>query len=105
VDVDLDAAVSGEPLTIEFLGTSEGDAAFSVQLWIAVDQPFVARQVAPATLDQTEPGGQSVYVIPKIDTTEYKRLGLIITRIDAEEHADQEGAYTIVLRPGAKNGT
>jgi hypothetical protein len=33
--------------------------------------------------------------------TEYNRLGLIITRVDAKERLDPTGAYTIALHPDA----
>lgn len=45
--------------------------------------------------------GHLVYVIPVVNTTEYNRLGLIITRFDAKESSDPIGEYTIVLHADA----
>jgi hypothetical protein len=37
-------------------------------------------------------------VIPAIDIDESNRLGVIITRVDANEHLDSLGEYTILMR-------
>jgi hypothetical protein len=62
-------------------------------------QSMAAQVAAPQTEKRTGPDGQPVYVVPEIDTAEYNRLGLIITRVDASESSDPVGAYTLVLRP------
>ena len=45
--------------------------------------------------------GRFSYRLPAIDTTEFNRLGLLITGTDAGEGSEPEGAYTIVLYYGA----
>ena len=42
-------------------------------------------------------GGAHVYTIPQLDTSAYDRLGLIITRLDADETGDPVGSYRITL--------
>jgi hypothetical protein len=45
--------------------------------------------------------GHLVTRIPAIDTAAANRLGLIITRVDANESSDPVGAYTVLLHAGA----
>jgi hypothetical protein len=40
----------------------------------------------------------------KFNTTAYNRLGLIITRFDANEDSDPAGEYTILLPPAVDGG-
>jgi hypothetical protein len=105
VDVVLDPAANGQPLTIEFYGAPAADAVFHVQLWKLIDPGGGARPrripsqvAAPEVLAPTNADGHLVYAIPAVDTAAYNRLGLIITRIDAHEGSDPIGEYTIVLR-------
>jgi hypothetical protein len=104
VDVVLDPAADGQPLTIEFHPAPGTDAEFNVQLWKLMDSGTGARpQRIPAgvttteVLTQANPDGHLFYVTPAIDTSTYNRLGLIITRLDATESSDPIGEYTIVL--------
>ena len=50
----------------------------------------------PETVPQDH-GAAHVYVIPRVDTTTYDRLALIITRLDSDETSDPAGNYTITL--------
>lgn len=50
-------------------------------------------------LTDGQPDGRFIYIIPEINTAEYNRLGLIITRLDVYENIDPVGEYTIVLKP------
>jgi hypothetical protein len=99
VDVELDATANGELLAIEVYGAPGSDAVFNVELWKLADQPRAAQIAVPETMKRTGLDGQPVYIIPAIDTAEYNSLGLIITRTDAQESLDSEGAYTVVLHP------
>jgi hypothetical protein len=108
VDVMLDPAVDGQPLTVELCGVPGADAEFHVELWKLMDVGGGARPrrvptqtTAPAVLTWSDGDGHLVYIIPAIDTAAYNRLGLIITRVDAKENSDPVGAYTIVLRGDA----
>jgi hypothetical protein len=104
VDVALDPAADGRPLTIEFYGAPGAGAVFHVQLWKLIDpgggarpQRIPSQVAAPEVLATTNANGRLTYTIPALDTTAYNRLGLIITRIDAHENSDPIGEYTIVL--------
>jgi hypothetical protein len=104
VDMVLDPTVDGQPLTLEFYGAPGAAAEFNVQLWKLIDSAEDARprRVGPDITTMELPTranseGHLFYAIPEIDTTEYNRLGLIITRVDAEESSDPIGEYTIVL--------
>ena len=63
-------------------------------------QPLLTQLTSPETLAEVNPEGNRFYVIPAIETAVTNRLGLIITRLDAQESSDPKGAYTIVLYPG-----
>ncbi len=102
VEVALDGAANGKPLTIEVRGVGAADAVFDVQLWKLSGGGEAARSAVPETLESTGADGQLVYAVPAIDATAYNRLGLVITRLDAGEGTDPEGAYTVVLGPVAE---
>jgi hypothetical protein len=102
VDVRLDPAVRGQPLTAEIQGVGAG-ARFSVRIWRLTAGATKHRgvTVGPDVVSQT-PEGSFLYTIPQVDTSTYDRLALIITRVDGAEASDPTGAYTITLRPGAE---
>jgi hypothetical protein len=107
VDVILDPAADGQPLTLEFHPAPGADAKFNVQLWKLMGSGTRARpQRVPAGMTTTEVltganlDGHLFYDIPAIDTTAYNRVGLIITRLDANEGLDPAGEYTILLFRG-----
>jgi hypothetical protein len=105
IEVELEAPTKGKALTMEIHGAPGSVAVLNVQLWKSVGQPPTAQAVPPRAVKRLDPDGTVVYIIPAIDTAEQDRLGLIITRVDAEERLDRDGAYTIVLRPGAQTRT
>jgi len=98
IEVRLDARTRGRPLTIQVDSAPGSPAVFGVQLWELSDQPTAAKTAAPVTVERTDPDGAYVYALPAIDAAESDRLGLIITRLDAGERSDQEGAYTVIVR-------
>lgn len=103
VDVVLDPAADGQPLTLEFHGAPGAGAVFHVEVWKLMDlgegtKP--QRVMVPEPLVNTNADGSLSYTIPIIDTRTHNRLGLIITRVDANEGSDPVGAYTIVLHAG-----
>jgi hypothetical protein len=111
VDVVLDPAADGQPLTVEFHTAPGADAEFNVQLWKLMGSgtgPRPQRIPAGVTtveiLTRVNPDGPLFYVIPAIDTAAYNRVGLIITRFDANEGSDPAGEYTILLHPAADGG-
>jgi hypothetical protein len=105
VDIVLDPAADGQPLTIELFHPPVAGAEFNVQILhladsVAGDKPkHVMTQVAD--LEAPADGnaeGRLVYTIPALDGAAYNRLGLVITRLDAQEASEPAGEYTIVLR-------
>jgi hypothetical protein len=104
VELELDPTADGQALTLEFYGAPGADAEFNVQLWKLMDpggdkrgQRIPTQLAVTDILSATSPEGHLTYVIPAIDTTEYNTVGLIITRLDAKEHLDPSGEYTLVL--------
>jgi hypothetical protein len=103
IDVVLDPAVDGQPLVLELYGAPGADAEFVVQLWKlmgsgqgAKPRRVPSQMTAPEVL-RANGNGHFNYVIPAVDMKAYNRLGLIITRVDANESLDPVGAYTITL--------
>jgi hypothetical protein len=105
VDLILDPAADGHPLTIELQGAPGAAAEFAVQVWALKDrghgpepQPVPTPTASPEILETASPGERVSYAIPAVDTRESNRLGIIITRVDTEERSDPVGAYTIFMR-------
>jgi len=108
VEVALDRATDGQPLTLEFWGVPGADAEFSVQLWRLRDlgegtrpQRIPDQAAAPEVLTEVNADGHLLYAVPEINTADTNRLGLIIMRLDTRESSDPVGEYTIMLRLGA----
>jgi hypothetical protein len=108
VDVVLDPATDGQALTIQFYGAPGAGADFNVQLWKLKGpgngeepQRVSTPAAVPEVLAPVDAEGRLFYLIPVIDTAEYDRLGLIITRLDDQERSDPIGEYTIALHPDA----
>jgi hypothetical protein len=107
VDVVLDSAVDGQSLTIELIGAPEGEARFNVQVWTLTEagpsgrpQRIPAQLAGPEVLADQDGDGHVSTRIRLIDLAEFNRLGLIITRVDANERIDPVGAFTIRVRAG-----
>ncbi len=97
VEVSLDPALQGQPLTVRF--QREGEVArFNIQIWKLAPGETKPRSftAGPEIVPQTGDGAH-VYVIPQVDTTVYDRLALIITRPDSDETADPVGDYSVML--------
>jgi hypothetical protein len=107
VEVVLDPTADGQSLTIAIYSDQGADAEFDMQLWTVVDSGGGVRPQRVTSIISNEEilalvtqDGCRSYVIPVIDITMYNRLGIVITRLDAEESSDPIGAYNIVLQPG-----
>lgn len=107
VDVILDPAAEGQPVTLGFHGAPGVDAEFNVQIWQLMDSEVGTRprRIGAAAISsevpvRVNPDGRLIYTIPAIDMAATDRLGLVITRTDARESSDPVGEYTIVLHPG-----
>lgn len=99
VEVVLEGAAHGQPLTVELHGSPAGSAEFRLEVW-----PVTAagRQLLPAAMAPEaavrRPDGSLSFSLPELDLGRYNRLGLIITRVDGGERLDPVGSYTLVLR-------
>jgi hypothetical protein len=98
VEVILEPAVDGKALAVEFYGTPGAAAAFSLQVWRLGPGESRPRPITaiPETMVPGADGGV-FYIIDSVDTAEFDRLALIITRIDPDESIDPGGGYTINL--------
>jgi hypothetical protein len=106
VDVHLDPAANGQPLTLEFYAAPGSDAAFNVEIVLLTDssesprpQRVPAEMAATGVLASKNSDGRRFYTIPEIRANVYSRLGVVITRLDTEETSDPVGEYTIALYP------
>jgi hypothetical protein len=107
VEIDLDPSLDGQPFTVDFYASSDGGADFVVQIWMlmagaggSLPQALVVQPEAPTLLATTGSDRHLLYSIAAIDTRQYNRLGLVITRVDARERQDANGSYEIALGPG-----
>jgi hypothetical protein len=101
VDVALAPSLDRQSLTLEFHSARGGEAEFAAQVWslMAPGDGSRPRPASPVVLMTKNSDGHLSHVIPAINTAECNRLGLVITRTDAQESLDPEGAYTVVLHP------
>jgi hypothetical protein len=96
IEVDLEAAAVGQPVTIYVQGKQQ-TARFSVQVWrLRRGDLFpVAVAFAPEAVAQ---GGDGIFTIAVPQAgSECNRLALIITRIDPNEAMDSVGAYSVMV--------
>jgi len=98
VEVSLEGAAHGGPLTIELRGIPAGSAEFRLEVWpvMAAGRRLLPAALAPEAAVR-RPDGSLSFSLPSVDLTRYNRLGLIITRVDSGESLDPVGAYTLVL--------
>jgi hypothetical protein len=103
VEVILSPEQDGAPLTIEFSGNPNAAAEFNVEIWKlkSVERSKWYQRVLFPNPD----GGHIlsnadgwVYTLPEVDTSEFDRLALIITRVDNQENLDPRGEYRIFIR-------
>jgi len=96
LEMSLSPVVHNQPVAITFQG--EGAVAqFNVQIWkLRSGAKPQAVTPQPETIPQDR-GAAHVTVIPRVDTTAYDRLALIITRLDSDETSDPAGNYTVTL--------
>jgi hypothetical protein len=106
VEVVLEPSADGRRPAAEQRGAPEAGMGFRVQLWKLNDLGEGSSPALDGPLEMLEPAGgegRLPYAIPRVDTTAYNRLGLVVVRVDADEAADAIGAYTLVLH--GKAGT
>ena len=103
VELVLSPELNGQPLTLEFYGTSGAAAKFHLQIMLLKDiqNNGNSRPITPQTTSIGEAvsmntNGSWVYALPTIDTNVYDRIGLIITRLDNLESLDPLGEYHLI---------
>jgi hypothetical protein len=108
IDVFLGPATDGQALTLALYVPPALDAELNVQILRLADpvgkssSPHaLVRRVADEGPAEVGPDGRLVYVIPQIRTAASNRLGLIITRLDAQGTSEPVGEYALLLQPGA----
>jgi hypothetical protein len=104
IDLKLRPAESGQELTIQVAGLHRGTAEFNVQILklhkqvsggMSVQKAFV---VAPVEFLQKEtPDSPLTITIFASALQDCNRIGIIITRVDAGESIDSNGAYTLLI--------
>ena len=60
-------------------------------------QPISGQTINPGIATPSSTNDELVYSIPRIELSEYDRLGLIITRVDNNEISGESGEYTLQL--------
>jgi hypothetical protein len=93
VEVTLDPAAAGRPLSVELLVQPGAAAQFQVQI-LGISSAADGQQQIQllTTLERGRP------VMDGLDTNANGRLVLIITRLDSKERIDAAGAYTLRLK-------
>jgi hypothetical protein len=97
IQIELESAAQGRPLRVAIQGAGK-IARFHVQVWrlrTGETRPH-AIMSSPDAVSQN-PEGVYVYLIPRVEGTQFDRLALIITRLDAGETDDPLGRYSITL--------
>jgi hypothetical protein len=115
IELYLDPRSRGQDLTVKLEGTG---ARFALQVWM-VNGNRADRQAArlgaklgdiggrPRKLSarpvyvRASQGGVQTFTLSHLDPSECDRLALIITRLDADEDSDPEGAYRIGVNSAA----
>jgi hypothetical protein len=99
IEVSLELGGQDHPLTLRFQGAGPV-THLDVQIWKLSSTPGKPAAITPQPeIVPQQADGAHITVIPHVDTPAYDRLALIITRLDADEGTDQEGAYRIALEP------
>jgi hypothetical protein len=101
VEIDLDPSTDGQPLAVEVHGAPGAAAVFDVQVWALIVDGNQLIPVGEAILLKTDVEGRVLHTLPALDSRTMQRLAVIITRVDAEEHVDPVGAYTLYVYPGS----
>jgi hypothetical protein len=104
IEVIFAPAAGSVPLTLEFRVSPAVDAKLSVQLvQLLRSRESTRPQHRTEVLAVTNPEGYLSYAISQTVTAVDSRLGLIVTRLDAQEPSNPIGEYTIFLQPGVRH--
>ena len=106
IDISLNSNIQGQPLTLELHSDPAGIAEFNVQVIHLLDQgsglgskTFLVQDFPVVTLEKHPTDGSLTVAIPPVDLNQFNRLGVIVTRTDANEAMDPVGAYRLVVKP------
>jgi hypothetical protein len=102
--IQVDLEPEGDALIVEVSADRIDATEFNVQMVRLVEsEDGLVAVSAPEELHRDAATSRLTALISDASSGEFSSLGLIITRIDSQEHADPVGAYTLVLRPLAAN--
>jgi hypothetical protein len=106
IDISLNSNIQGQPLTLELHSDPAGIAEFNIQVIHLLDQgsglgsnTFLVQDFPVVTLEKQPTDGSLTVAIPPVDLNQFNRLGVIVTRTDANEAMDPVGAYRLVVKP------
>lgn len=97
LEIKLTPDTSGQPLALEFYGRPGAEARFAVQIWKVGPTGSIAGALPVAQVFSQGEEPTIVHLAGEGELTEHDRLDLTITRLDAQEGADGQGAYNIRL--------
>jgi PKD repeat protein len=101
LEAPLDSSVNGEVVEVLLESDPQSAARFDLQVWPLKDtgaaQPASAAE--PVLVARRTVEGELLHFTWPITTALSDRLGLIVTRVDADEVDDPNGVYTITIRP------
>jgi hypothetical protein len=105
INIDLDQSQISGDLTINIYGVQGRNAEFGVQIWKlnktnsgALSSSKAAAVSTPVVLVERAQDGSLQYTFSDAGNGTYNSLGLVITRLDANENADAVGAYSLLIR-------
>ncbi|MBN1937525.1 MAG: hypothetical protein JW934_22900 [Anaerolineae bacterium] len=104
IDIFISPDLADAPLAITFRSAG---ARFGVQVWRLYSEgeprnPSRGKTGVWAFTPQPEKlfgdcSAECYYLIPRLDLTQYDRLALIVVRLDPDEKADPESAYSLIV--------
>jgi hypothetical protein len=97
LEIDLAGSNGGQALTLEVYGEPEAAAEFRVQVWALGGEGGQSVPVGETVTLSSNAQGHWLYTFQALDTGIIRRLAVILTRVDAQEHVDPVGAYTVAV--------
>jgi len=107
IDLNWKPEASEQSLTIIVSPESKGETVFNIQIIKVsrsgggvISSPKLVQVLPAQVLWQNNKVGLLNLTIPAGELGTYNQIGVIITRVDANEDSDPTGAYTLVVKPG-----
>ena len=107
IDIEWKPEAAEKSLNIMFNSEFQNGAVFRVQIIKihksgsgGISSPKLVQVLPAQSLNYGSPDGALTLTIPAGELGTYNQIGVIITRVDANENSDPTGAYTLVVKPG-----